>query len=135
MSHVLRGDPHIETQFLPTLATATLQKMSEARTKQLLLLNLSSESESDDAEEEILLYFLIKKKFKSPNKYILSERKRSGQFKITTMMSDADFTNYFRMNRNQFFEVHGMIRQHIDSNGCNAQRPIASEEKLAVFLR
>lgn len=109
--------------------------MSDARTKHLLLLNLNSESESDDAEEDILFSFLLKKKKKLPNKYILSERNRRGQFKITTMMSDADFTNYFRMNRNQFFDVHGMIQQDIDSNGCNAQKPISTEEKLAVFLR
>nr|CAH7729055.1 unnamed protein product [Callosobruchus chinensis] len=80
-----------------------------------------------------MFYFLINKKFKSPNKYILSDRKSRGQF--TTKMSDDDFTNYFRMTRKQFFEVHEMVRQDIKSHGCNAQKPIATEEKLAVFMR
>lgn len=39
--------------------------MSDARTKHLLLLNLNSESESDDAEEDILFSFLLKKKKKN----------------------------------------------------------------------
>ncbi|CAH1109707.1 unnamed protein product [Psylliodes chrysocephalus] len=82
----------------------------------LVLLNSSSETESDDTEEEMLFYSLMKKKFKSLNKFILSKRKNSGQFTITTKISDADFTNYFRMNRNQCAEVHEMIRQGITPN-------------------
>lgn len=110
--------------------------MSVVRDKKMLLLNLSSESESDaDAEEEILLYALTNKKFKSPNKYILLERETCGQFITTTKMNNSDFTNYFRMNRNQFSEVHGIIQHEIDANGCNAQKPIPTEVKLAVFLR
>lgn len=108
--------------------------MSDSRSKQLILLNLSSESDSDEAEEDTMLYCL-NLKFKSSNKYILSERKKSGQFIITNKMDDGDFVNYFRMNRNQFSEVHAMIRQDIERNGCNAQKPIPTEEKLAVFLR
>lgn len=130
MLHALREDPQIEIQFPIDSRTNNRVNKQIMSKRKLILSYLSSESEADDDEEAILLCALIEKKFKSPNKYILSERKESGQFKITSKMNDADFTNYFRMNRNQFCEVHGIIQGYIDSNGCNAQKPIATEEKL-----
>nr|XP_022907220.1 protein ANTAGONIST OF LIKE HETEROCHROMATIN PROTEIN 1-like [Onthophagus taurus] len=54
---------------------------------------------------------------------------------MTSEFPNDVFTNYFRLNRNQFGEVHGMIQQFIDADGCNAQKPIGTEEKLGVFLR
>lgn len=107
--------------------------MSDRVLKSLVL---SSESESDnDAEDELFLYCLLDNKVKSPNKNILLEREKCGQFMMTKKMNDRDFFNYLRMNQNQFAEVHGMIQQGIDSKGCHAQQPIPTEEKLAVFLR
>lgn len=109
--------------------------MNDSRIK-LCLLDLSSESDSDcAAEEELLLHSLTSKKLKSPNNFYLSKRKTHGQFKMTSELPDSVFTNYFRMNRNQFTEVHGMIQQSIHSDGCNAKEPIGTEEKLGVFLR
>jgi len=44
-------------------------------------------------------------------------------------------SNNFCLDRNQFNEVLNLIRDTIYSFGCNAQKPIDPEEKLAVFLR
>lgn len=63
--------------------------------KYLLILNSSSESELDDSKQDILFYFFLKNL-----NYLIStfhQRKRRGQFKIRSMMSDADSTNYVRM--------------------------------------
>lgn len=49
------------------------------------------------------------------------------------MISDADFANYFHMNRNQFFDVHGIIRKDLD--GCNAQSQMTEmADWEAIFL-
>lgn len=109
--------------------------MNQSR-KGLCLLELSSESDSDcAAEEDLLMYLVASKKMKSPNNFYLCKRKTHGQFKMTSELPDALYTNYFRMTRNQFAEVHGMIQQSIFSDGCNAKEPIGTEEKLGVFLR
>lgn len=79
---------------------------------------MSSESDSSDDADVVLLHCLMNKKIKSPKKHILSERTKCGQFKITLQIT----TNYFRMNRGQFAEVHAMIQETINSNGCNMQK-------------
>ena len=58
-----------------------------------------------------------------------------GGFALTSELSDKQFTKYFRFNRSQFNEVHRLVRNPVYSEGCNAQKPIWTEEKLAVFLR
>lgn len=105
--------------------------------KELIYLNiLSSESESDaEEEEEMLVLYMTAKKFKSPNNFYLSKRKSHGQFKMTSEFPDEVFTNFFRVNRDQFAHIHNMIKESLQANGCNAQKPIDTEEKLAVFLR
>ncbi|XP_022197965.1 protein ANTAGONIST OF LIKE HETEROCHROMATIN PROTEIN 1 [Nilaparvata lugens] len=109
--------------------------MTESRLK-LCLLDLSSDSDSDNAaEEEMFLLLLTEKKLKAPNNFYLSKRKSHGQFKMTSELPDSLFTNFFRMNRNQFEEVHALIQECIQREGCNAQEPIGTKEKLAVFLR
>jgi hypothetical protein len=65
----------------------------------------------------------------------MKKRKSHGEFALTSEFSDSKFINYFRLNRNQFNQVHGIIQSYIYAEGCNAQRPIVTEEKLAVFLR
>jgi len=45
------------------------------------------------------------------------------------------FKESFRLNRKQFSEVHELIKMDITGQECNAQKPIGSEEKLAVCLR
>ncbi|KAF0749182.1 protein ANTAGONIST OF LIKE HETEROCHROMATIN PROTEIN 1-like [Aphis craccivora] len=90
-------------------------------------LDLSSESDSDEEMNELLLLYSLSKRNKSIWKSAyMKKRKSHGEFILTSEFSDKQFTNYFRLNRNQFNEV--LI-------GCNAQKPIDPEEKLAVFLR
>ena len=65
----------------------------------------------------------------------MKNRKTQGEFALTSEFCDKQFTNYFRLNRSQFNEVHRLVQNSIYSEGCNAQKAIGTEEKLAVFLR
>jgi len=65
----------------------------------------------------------------------MKKRKILGEFALTFEISAKQFTNYFRLNRSQFNEVHRLVQNSICSEGCNVQKPIGTEEKLAVFLR
>ena len=65
----------------------------------------------------------------------MKKRKTHGEFALMSEFSDKQFTNYFRLNRSQFNEVHWHVQNSIYSEGCNAQKPIGTEEKLTVFLR
>lgn len=110
--------------------------MSENLENQNFYLNiLSSESNSDADEEEEMLLLFLNKKYKSPNNSYLSKRKSHGQFKMTAEFPDEVFTNFFRVNRDQFNLIHEMIKESLQADGCNAQKPIDTQEKLAVFLR
>jgi len=65
----------------------------------------------------------------------MKKRKTNGEFALTSEFSDKQFTNYFLLNRSQSNEVHRLVQNSIYPEGCNAQKPIGTEEKLAVFLR
>jgi len=65
----------------------------------------------------------------------MKKRKTHGEFALTCEFSAKQFTNYFRLNRSQFNTVHRLVQISIYSEGCNAQKPIGTEENLAVFLR
>jgi hypothetical protein len=65
----------------------------------------------------------------------MKKRKTHGEFALMSEFSDKQFSNYFRLNRSQFNQVHGLVQNSIYSEGCSAQKPIGTEEKLAVFLR
>jgi len=54
---------------------------------------------------------------------------------LTSEFSAKQFANYFRLNRGQFNAVHRLVQNSIYSVGCNAQKPIETEEKHAVLLR
>jgi len=65
----------------------------------------------------------------------MKKRKTHGEFALTSEFSAKQFTNYYRLNQSQFNEVHRFVQNSICSEGCNAQKPIGTEETLAVFLR
>lgn len=65
----------------------------------------------------------------------MKKRQSHGEFHLWSEFSDKQFFNYCRLNRNQFNEVLHFIQDTIYAFGCNAQKPIDPEEKLAVFLR
>jgi len=95
---------------------------------------LSSESDFDE-EDTLMLLYLTSKWHKSVWKSeYMKKRKTHGEFALTSEFSDKQFTNV-RLNRSQFDEVHRLVQSCIFSEGCNAQKPIGTEEKLAVFLR
>ena len=101
-----------------------------------LLLDLSSESGSDaDWETEVLLCDLSKRNKLFWKSNYMKKRKSQGEFNLASEFSESKFINYFRLNRNQFNEVHNIIERAIYSEGCNAQTLIGTKEKLAVFLR
>jgi len=97
---------------------------------------LSSESDSGEEMDTLMLLYLTSKRQKSVWKSeYMEKRKIHGELALTSEFSDEQFTNYFRLNRSQFNEVHRLVQNCIYSEGCNAQKPIGTEEKLAVFLR
>ncbi|KAJ8965548.1 hypothetical protein NQ314_004048 [Rhamnusium bicolor] len=92
--------------------------------------DLSSESDSDaDMEINMLVYDMAKRRKSIWKSSYMEKRRSHGEFTLTSEFSD------FRLNRIQFNEVHSIIENTIYSEGCNAQIPIGSREKLAVFLR
>ena len=100
------------------------------------LIALSSESDSDEEVDTLMLLYLTSKRQKSVWKSeYKKKRKTHGEFALTSEFSDKQFTNYFRLNLSQLNEVHRLVQNSIYSEGCNAQKPTGTEEKLAVFLR
>ena len=97
---------------------------------------LSSESDSGEEMDTLMLLYLTSKRQNSVWKSeYMKKRKTHGEFALTSEFSAKQFTNYFRLNRSQFNEVHRLVQNSIYSEGCNAQKPIGTEEKLAVFFR
>lgn len=101
-----------------------------------LLFDFNSESDSEDEFVSEMLFFTSQlTKRKAARSLYLKRRKSHGEFALTKEFNDGQFKNYFRLNRDQFIEVHEIIKKEIDAEGCNATRPIGTEEKLSVFLR
>ena len=97
---------------------------------------LSSESDSCEEMDTLMLLYLTSKRQNSVWKSeYMKKRKILGEFALTFEISAKQFTNYFRLNRSQFNAVHRLVQNSIYSEGCNVQKPIGTEEKLAVFLR
>ena len=64
---------------------------------------LSSESDSDEEMDTLMLVYLTSKRQKSVWKSeYMKNRKIHGEFGLTSEFSDKQFTNYFRLNRSQF---------------------------------
>jgi hypothetical protein len=85
--------------------------------------------------DTLMLFYLTSKRQKSlwRSEY-MKKRKTHDDFALTSEFSDKQFTKYFRLNGSQFNEVHRLVQNSIHSEACNAQKPIGTEEKLAVFL-
>nr|CAH7720791.1 unnamed protein product [Callosobruchus chinensis]CAH7766622.1 unnamed protein product [Callosobruchus chinensis] len=73
-------------------------------------------------------------KSKSPTSLYIRKRSSHGEFALTRELNDAKFSNYFRLTREQFSEVHELIKNKIETSGSNAAS-IGTEEKLGLFLR
>ena len=99
------------------------------------LIALSSESDSDEEMDPLMLVYLTSKWQKSVWKSeYMKKRKIHGEFALTSEFSDKQFTYYFCLNRSQFNAVHRLVQISIYSEGCNAQKPIGTEEKLGVLF-
>jgi len=97
---------------------------------------LRSESDSDEEMDMLMLLYLTSKRQKLVWKSeYMKKKKTHGEFALTSEFSDKQFTNYFHLHRCQFNEVHRLVQNSIFSEGCNAQKPIGTEEKQAAFLR
>lgn len=57
-------------------------------------------------------------------KCVHEEQKNPRCFVLTSELSDKQFTNYFRLNRDQFDEVFGIVKDNIYSEGCNARNQL-----------
>ena len=77
-----------------------------------------------------MLFYLTSKGQNSvwKSEYI-KKRKTHGEFALTSEFSAKQFTNYCRLNRSQFNEVHRLVQNSIYSEGCNDQKPTGTEEK------
>ncbi|XP_072378952.1 uncharacterized protein [Diabrotica undecimpunctata] len=96
----------------------------------------SSESESDaEFEETVLLFNMSKRKKSFWKSNYMKKRNTHGEFALSSEFSESRYLNYFRLSRKQVDEVHNIIENSIYSDGCNAQKPIGTKEKLAVFFK
>ena len=77
---------------------------------------LSSESDSGEEMDTLMLLYLTSKRqnsvWKSEYEY-MKKRKTHGEFGLTSEFSAKQFTNYFRLNRSQFNEVHRLVQNSI----------------------
>ncbi|KAG5888282.1 hypothetical protein JTB14_006670 [Gonioctena quinquepunctata] len=102
-------------------------------TSEQLLLDL--ESESEDEERFIMLHLLNQKRKRGKTNEYLRKRETHREFNLSSEIPGTVFKKSFRLNRRQFSEVHELIKNDITGQECNAQKPIGSEERLAVRLR
>jgi hypothetical protein len=79
------------------------------------LIAVSSESDSDKEMDTLILSHI------ETAEVGMEKRKTHGEFALTSEFSDKQFTNYFRLNRSQFSEVHRLVQNSICAEGCNAQ--------------
>lgn len=85
----------------------------------IALVALSSESDSDEEMDTLMLLYLTSKRQKSAWKSeYMNKRISHGEFALTTEFSDKQFTNCFRLNRSQFNEVHRLLQNSVYSEGC-----------------
>lgn len=84
-----------------------------------VLLDLSSESESENVCLFEALCFAALNEQKSENSAYMKKRQSHGEFILTKEFDDEKFTNYFILNRKQFKEVHDFIRNDIEREGCH----------------
>jgi hypothetical protein len=100
------------------------------------LIGLSSESDSDEEMNTLMLLYLTAKRQKSVWKSeYMKKRKTHREFVLTLEFSAKQLNDCFRLNRSQFNTVHWLVKNSVYSEGCDGQKPIGTEEKLAVFLR
>ena len=99
------------------------------------LIALISESDSNEEMETLMLLYPPQTWQKSVwiSEYT-KKRKIHGEFALMLEFSAKQFANYFHLNRSQFNAVLRLVQNSIYYEGCNAQKPIGTEEKLAVFL-
>jgi hypothetical protein len=85
------------------------------------LITLSSESDSDEEMDMLMLLYLTSKQQELAwkSKY-MKKRNIHGEFALTLNFSDKQFTNYFRLNRSQFCEVHRLVQNSVYSEVRNA---------------
>jgi len=75
------------------------------------LIALSSESDSDEEMDTLMLLYLTSKwqKLVWKSKY-MKKKKTHGEFALTSEFSAKRFTNYFCLNRSQINEVHRLCK-------------------------
>lgn len=61
------------------------------------------------------------------------EMNTHGAFAMTKELSPEQFKHFHRLSREEFEEIHQLIKPLIFSEGCNAQKSVGTEEKLTVF--
>jgi hypothetical protein len=85
------------------------------------LIVLSSESDSDEEMDTLMLLYLTSKRQKSAWKSeYMKKRETDVEFALKSEFSDKQFTDCFRLNRSQFIEVHRLLQNSISYEGCNA---------------
>ncbi|KAJ8937691.1 hypothetical protein NQ314_011747 [Rhamnusium bicolor] len=66
----------------------------------------------------------------------MKKREKFGKFhKLINELDDFKFKNYFRVTREQFYELHELIAVDIQKQNTNFRRAIGTEERLAICLR
>ena len=78
---------------------------------------LSSESDSDEEMDTLMLYLTSKRQNSVWKSEYMKMRKTYGEFALTSELSAKQFTNYFRLNRSEFNEVHRLVQNSIYSEG------------------
>lgn len=104
------------------------------------------ESYDESSEEEyiyhrkkrLILAYLLKKKRK--HRFWISKHiecwKISGEFNtLFKEVDDENFRMYYRVSREQFYEILTLIAEDIAKVDTNYRKAISPEERLAICLR
>ena len=75
------------------------------------LIAQSSQSDSDEEMDTLMLYLTSKRQKSVWKSEYMKKRKTHGEFALTSEFSDKLFTNYSRLNRSQFNEVHRLVQK------------------------
>lgn len=93
---------------------------------------------SDSDEEEFLLLLALSRKKRTWVHDFIKRRKLYGEYNrlCRELESDEDrFFAYFRMTRNSFHFLHGLLCKEIEKQDTNYRQAITSRERLALCLR
>lgn len=118
-----------------SMKSVSLRK-EDAMSLQKLYLNMLEEGESEVEETLLILQYL---NYQRKHRFWITNHikchSHSKYAKLFQEFDDESFQKYYRVRRNNFYELHDIIKPYIQKQDPNYRRAVGTEEKLAVCLK